>query len=271
MTDVTKHLMRLGLSEYEARAYVATVSLGEGTVNEISRESGVPRSRAYDIMERLAKKGFVEVGNTTPICYRANDPMSASERLMEEVRHANEEIIKGLREIGKKAETRNNPVWTLTGDWAIERKVEELLDAAKREAAFVFLSRSGPLRYANLIAERSTGKDVTVVMAHQPENYIGLLGNSRIMRLRYMSGTFSEVEGTLRDRGFVTRDKRYCIEMILVVDQETTLLLTSEEKGGRAIIIHGTVLNLFGHDAVQRLIEGAEDVTDCRTQGPCGE
>jgi len=41
MADVIKHLMRLGLSEYEARAYVATVSLGEGTVNEISKESGV--------------------------------------------------------------------------------------------------------------------------------------------------------------------------------------------------------------------------------------
>ena len=74
MDDVIKHLMRLGLTEYEARAYVATVSLGEGTVNEISRESGVPRSRAYDVMERLAEKGFVEMGNTNPICYRANDP-----------------------------------------------------------------------------------------------------------------------------------------------------------------------------------------------------
>lgn len=260
MTDVTKHLMRLGLSEYEARAYAATVALGEGTVNEISRESGVPRSRAYDIMERLAKRGFVEVGNTTPICYRANDPMTASERLMGEIRQANEEIIKGLHEIGKKAETQNNPVWTLTGDWAIERKVEELLDAAKREVAFVFLSRSGPPQYASLIAGRSAGKDVTVVLAHQPENYIGLLGSSRIMRLRPISGAFGEIEGTLCEKGFVTGDGGYCIEMIMVVDQDTTLLLTGEDKGDRAIIIHGTVLNLFGHDAVRRLIESAEEV-----------
>lgn len=260
MTDVIRHLMRLGLNEYEARAYVATVSLGEGTVNEISKESGVPRSRAYDVMERLASKGFVEMGNTTPICYRANNPLTASDRLMEEVRHANEEIVKGLHEIGKKAEKRDNPVWTLTGDWAIGHKVEELMDTAIEEVAFVFLSRNGPLQYSNLIARGGEAKDVTVVMAHRPEDYIGLLGSARVMRLRPIAGSFSDVEGTLCDRGFVTGDGRYCIEMIMVADQETTLLLTGEAKGNRAIIIQGTVLNLFGHDAVKRLIGGAEEV-----------
>jgi len=269
MDDVIKHLMRLGLTEYEARAYVATVSLGEGTINEISRESRVPRSRAYDVMERLAEKGFVEMGNTNPICYRANDPLTASDRLMEEVRRANNEIIKGLREIGKKAEKRNNPVWTLTSDWAIERKVEELLDAAREEVAFIFLSHGAILRYAGLIADRSKEKKVTAVLAHRPENHVSRLGHARVMRLRPIAGSFSDVEGTLRERGFVTGDGRYCIEMVMVADQDTTLLLTSEENGHRAIIIQGTVLNLFGHDAVKRLIDGAEEVVANAAGGSC--
>jgi sugar-specific transcriptional regulator TrmB len=57
MTELVGHLMRLGLSEYEARAYIATVALGEGTVKEISVESGVPRSRAYDVMEASSSSG----------------------------------------------------------------------------------------------------------------------------------------------------------------------------------------------------------------------
>ncbi|KQM11627.1 hypothetical protein AOA80_07185 [Methanomassiliicoccales archaeon RumEn M1] len=264
MVDIVKHLVRLGLSEYEAKAYIATVALGEGTVNEISKESGVPRSRAYDIMERLASKGLVEMGNTTPICYRANDPLTASDRLMDEVRRANEEIVKGLREIGQRAEKRNNPVWTLTGDWAIEHKIEELLDSAVEEVSFVFLSRSGPPRYAGLIARRSAEKDVTVVIAHRPEDYVSLMGSARVMRLRPISSALSEVEGTLCERGFVTGDGRYCIEMVMVVDQDTTLLLTNEVRSHRAIIIQGTVLNLFGHDAVRKLVEGAQEVTASR-------
>lgn len=265
MTDVIKHLVRLGLSEYEARAYVATVALGEGTVNEISKESGVPRSRAYDIMERLAGKGFVEVGNTTPICYRANDPLTASDLLMEEVRRANEEIVKGLRDIGKSAEKKDNPVWTLTGNWAIEHKIEELLDTAIEEVSFVFLSRIGLQRYASLIARKSSEKDVTVVIAHRPEDYVGLLGSAHIMRLRPISTVLNEIEGELCDRGFVTGDGRYCIEMIMVVDQDITLLLTNEAKSYRAIIIQGTVLNLFGHDTVRKMVKMAEGVSAGRT------
>jgi sugar-specific transcriptional regulator TrmB len=59
--------MRLGLTEYEARAYVAIVSIGEGGISDISQQSGIPRSRVYDIMDRLATKGFVEVGAMKPL------------------------------------------------------------------------------------------------------------------------------------------------------------------------------------------------------------
>ncbi|NLI74121.1 MAG: TrmB family transcriptional regulator [Euryarchaeota archaeon] len=262
MTSVIKHLVRLGLSEYEARAYVATVSLGEGTISEISRESGIPRSRTYDVMERLARKGFVEMGNTAPKCYRANDPLTASDRLMEEFRRANEEVVKGLRDVGKRADKRINPVWTLTGSWAIEHKIEELLESSEEDVSFVFLNRSSPLRYGALIAKKSQKKNITVVLAHRLKNGSQLLGNTRIMMLQPIPGMLSEVEGTLCDDGFVTGDDCYCIEMIMVVDQDVTLLLTNENDEQRAIIIHGTVLNIFGHDAVRKLIEGAKEIDD---------
>ena len=260
MTETIRHLMRLGLSEYEARAYVATVALGEGTVKEISQESRVHRSRTYDIMERLAKKGFVEMGNTSPICYRAHDPAIASKRLMEDITRANEKILKELQDIGNKAERRDNPIWTLTGAWAIEHKLEDLMDAARREVSVVFFSRRSLLQYAKLIARISESKDVTVVLSHQPESFAGLLGNSRVMRLRPIAGFITEMEGMLCDRGFVTNDGQYCIEMIMLADKETTLILTREGEGHRAIIITGTVLNIFGHDTVEKLVQSAEEV-----------
>lgn len=261
MPEVIKHLMRLGLSDYEARAYVATVALGEGTVKEISEESGVPRSRTYDIMERLAKRGLVEMGSTTPICYRANEPLTASDHLMEEFRRANEEIVRSLHELGRNAEKRDNPVWTLTGGWAIDHKFVELLEGASREVTAVFLSQGGPLRYAKALARASEEKKVTVVLAHDPEGFLGLLGRSRVMRLRPIPGFMSDVEGTLCDKGFVTKDGRYCVETILLVDRDTTFILTREGEGHRAIIITGTILNPFGHDTVARLVRNAEDLT----------
>jgi len=171
------------------------------------------------------------MGNTTPLCYRANEPMTASNHLMDEIRHANEEILRDLHDLGRRAEKRDNPVWTLTGDWAIRHKIEELLENAKSEAAFVFLSHSGPLRIADLITSISQKKEVTLVLSHEPERYAGLLGKSRVMRLRPIAGFMPELKGELGAKGFVTADGRYCIEMILLVDQETTLILTQEGDG----------------------------------------
>lgn len=261
MTEVIDHLVRLGLSEYEARAYIATVALGEGTVKEISDESGVPRSRAYDVMERLAQKGFVEVGNTTPICYRANEPMEASNHLMEEIRHANEEILKELTEIGRRAEKRDNPIWTLTGEWAIEHKIRELIESAKSDITVLFFSNRNPIRYAKSLSRMSEMMNVTVVMAHKPETFLGLLGKSRMLRLRPIYGFISEMEGTLCEKGFVTKDDRYCIEMLLLTDKENSLILTREGEGHRAIIITGTILNFFSHDTVDQVVRNAENVT----------
>ena len=129
----------------------------------------------------------------------------------------------------------------------------------------MFLSRIGLQRYASLIARKSSEKDVTVVIAHRPEDYVGLLGSAHIMRLRPISTVLNEIEGELCDRGFVTGDGRYCIEMIMVVDQDITLLLTNEAKSYRAIIIQGTVLNLFGHDTVRKMVKMAEGVSAGRT------
>jgi Sugar-specific transcriptional regulator TrmB len=50
-------LKKLGLTEYEARAYAALVGLGEATAREIHEASRVPRTRIYDILRDLGGKG----------------------------------------------------------------------------------------------------------------------------------------------------------------------------------------------------------------------
>lgn len=175
--------MRLGLSEYESRAYVATVALGEGTVKEISVESGVPRSRAYDVMERLAERGFVQVSNSTPICYRANDHLIASQNLMEEIKHANDEIVKELNEINRKADKVENPVWTLMGQYSIHHKISELLNTAKDNIIFICFNNRNVIKYAKLLADRSKVIPVSVVLVQKAESFAGHLGKATIMRL----------------------------------------------------------------------------------------
>jgi sugar-specific transcriptional regulator TrmB len=63
MTDVneriTSSLQELGLSLYEARLYLGLLTGGPQNGNELSRTSGVPSSKVYAMLERLAAAGIV--------------------------------------------------------------------------------------------------------------------------------------------------------------------------------------------------------------------
>jgi len=57
--DQLKTLQKLGLTEYEARAYLALARLGPSTVREIVLESKLPRNKAYEALQRLEEKNKV--------------------------------------------------------------------------------------------------------------------------------------------------------------------------------------------------------------------
>ncbi|MCX6650124.1 MAG: hypothetical protein NT131_00475 [Methanomassiliicoccales archaeon] len=252
MPDIIDHLQKLGLSEYEAKAYVAAVALGEGTIKEISEESKVPRSRAYDIMERLLEKGFVEAGNTVPRCYRANDPAEAFDHLIVEIESSRDEVVKALDEIGQRAERRDNPIWTIKGEWAIDHKVSEMLDSAQKDVVIISLHNSYLRRYAKQIARVSAEKPITVLIAHDAEGFVGLLGKARTIKLsdKMLSPPEPFMTGTM---DLMPKDPEYDVELLMVCDHGDSMVLSKEGNGHRAIISSGTVVDYF----INRIMEMA--------------
>ena len=63
-----------GLNSYEAKIWTALLSRGIATAGELSDISNVPRSRAYDVLESLEKKGFIIMKLGKPIKYIAVSP-----------------------------------------------------------------------------------------------------------------------------------------------------------------------------------------------------
>ena len=56
---LVKELQQLGLSEKEAQVYLASLELGQATVQKISQKADVNRATAYFILDSLAKRGLV--------------------------------------------------------------------------------------------------------------------------------------------------------------------------------------------------------------------
>ncbi|WP_407656745.1 TrmB family transcriptional regulator [Lysinibacillus yapensis] len=49
----------MNFNEYEAKAYISLVKLGTVSAYQVSKDSGVPRARIYEILDVLAEKGIV--------------------------------------------------------------------------------------------------------------------------------------------------------------------------------------------------------------------
>jgi sugar-specific transcriptional regulator TrmB len=83
--EMIKKTRSFGLNSYEAKLWAALLSKGVSTAGELSDIANVPRSRSYDVLESLEKKGFVVMKLGKPIKYLAVPPKKVIERVKEQL------------------------------------------------------------------------------------------------------------------------------------------------------------------------------------------
>ncbi len=89
-----RHYFSLNL--YEVRLWTALLSRGVSTAGELSDIANVPRSRSYDVLESLEKKGFVVQKFGKPIKYMAVPPEEVIDRVKKHMKRVAEEKIARL-------------------------------------------------------------------------------------------------------------------------------------------------------------------------------
>lgn len=87
------------LNVYETKVWLALIGKGAASAGEIAELSGVPRSRTYDVLETLEKKGFAIVKLGKPVKYLGVKPRMILEKLRNNVRVEAEEKIQSLSNI----------------------------------------------------------------------------------------------------------------------------------------------------------------------------
>ncbi len=83
--DFLSKLKDFGLNSYEAKLWTALLSRGVATAGELSDIANVPRSRSYDVLESLERKGFVVMKLGKPIKYIAVAPAEVLERVKKNI------------------------------------------------------------------------------------------------------------------------------------------------------------------------------------------
>jgi len=84
---------------YEVKIWTALLSRGVSTAGELSDIANVPRSRSYDVLESLEKKGFVVMKLGKPIKYIAVPPTEVVERVKKNMRKDAEEAVDRLENL----------------------------------------------------------------------------------------------------------------------------------------------------------------------------
>ena len=122
--EIIKNLEKLGLSNYEAKAYLAILSKYPSTGYKLSKASSVPRSRIYETIEKLSAKGLVltqdgEISLVKPVSLE-----SFWERKEKETRQNIDSLRKALSQLKKPPEDQG--IWHISGKEQIIEAVNQL-------------------------------------------------------------------------------------------------------------------------------------------------
>jgi sugar-specific transcriptional regulator TrmB len=77
-------LTDFGLTEYEARVYLALLERPGARAATLARQAQVPRTRVYDVLKGLLRRGFVSRNSGKRLIYRPVPPAQAVEGLVAE-------------------------------------------------------------------------------------------------------------------------------------------------------------------------------------------
>jgi len=118
---------RFKLNIYEIKIWTSLLSRGVAAASELAEISGVPRSRCYDVLESLEKKGFIIMKIGKPIKYIAVQPEAVVDRVKKRLE---EEAEQQIEMVEKLAETDIFSELELLHKTGIKRvNVEDITDS----------------------------------------------------------------------------------------------------------------------------------------------
>ncbi|MGQ9722092.1 MAG: TrmB family transcriptional regulator [Candidatus Jordarchaeum sp.] len=130
-------LKNFGLSEYEAKAYIALVALGVATVKKVCEVANIPHPRAYDTLAGLEEKGLVEIQHGRPKVYKSVPPRTAFRRLEKALSRDKETAIEELSDVYGVQKSKQE-LWTMHGKQNIINRIEEMLMGEEQSAMLSF-------------------------------------------------------------------------------------------------------------------------------------
>lgn len=140
--EIIESLEKFGLSEKEAKVYIANLELGNSLAGDIALKSDLPRTLVYDLLERLIDLGLASYAiKANKKYFQASNPEELS-RILKEKQKSISKILPKLRELQKCDGIKRPKVEIFEGKEGMKTVMDDILKSNIKEFLAYGSSRS---------------------------------------------------------------------------------------------------------------------------------
>jgi len=169
--NIISKLMKIGLTKYESMAYLTLLGNQEITAYEVSKRSGVPKSKIYGAIESLIEKRIAILNGTDPIKY-ATIPL---DKFLSNYKTETDTTIDYLKENIKNMKTTEitDYIWHFNGYDQIFAKIKIMLNDVKESIYLDTWAEDYDILYNDLLGTSKNNIDLTSVIYGNVKNTVG--------------------------------------------------------------------------------------------------
>ena len=248
--DTYSNLKELGFSQYEATCYMALVAEHPVNGSQLSKISGIARSRIYDVLRNLISKGYVmeiNPGQYAPL---------PSDELIRRLKKSFETNLNAF-ETQILNSTRKEDfeyVWTITGYDNVMHRAAEMIHEAKEEI------------YVRLFPEASLCLDPYLTEAEQRGVKIRYIAMGKIPKkfdAMVMHPDHEHLQKTIGGRSFeVITDKREALVGIFGAGQEDISPINWTRNQWFIVANRDSLRHDFYHSFLEKILDQRQELTE---------
>ena len=266
MTDIRDHLLKIGLSENEAKIIECLITTGVASASDIHCETHIPRNKIYETMERLANSGFVEIQPGRPVLFKLNDIERILSLIVDEKRKSVERVVQFYKsQIQEKTEKDDTLAWIVRGRGAIMIQLSNLANSASTSIFMFGGYQNSYIEHVALMVKNITKKGVGVRLVsmlkptEEPpdsKNRIKLIEYRTIKLSIVKSGKLDEHDAKIVS-GFEQTSSQGCA---MVIDESLAFNIVDSDEDpskARSILFKSPGVPIIEKGTIERIISVA--------------
>ncbi len=162
------YIQELGFTEYEAKAYLALLDGSPLSGYRVAQSSGVPRSKVYEVLEGLVRRGAVLANRGDPVLYAPLSPGELISRRRQEMEESIEAAERSLQRYTSDTASRGG-IWDIVGRGEILDRARGVIESAERTVLIEVWQEDAPELREALAGAAGRGVEVVVVAYGEPD------------------------------------------------------------------------------------------------------